>query len=129
MVASHARRAQLPGFDELTSSLLDATWFSARLAGTEGVIQRATNTQVLQRLMLLATDPAVNSEVRALALDAVNALDGWLEARAQEGDSLWRAHFSQARLQIQWAKDQPERLLELMPVVVPPGSPIGSDIY
>ena len=88
----------------------------------EGVVQRATNVLVLERLLMLSVDPAASSEVRALSMDAVIVLHGWLEERIGERDPIWRAHFANARILIQQARENPARILEIVPVVVPPGS-------
>jgi hypothetical protein len=129
MVHSHARQADLPGFDELTSSLLGATWFATRLPGMEGVIQRATNMLVLERLLMLSVDVEASAEVRALAVDAANVLHGWLDGRAGETDPTWRAHFAHAGILIQQARENPASVLKIIPVTVPPGSPIGAETY
>jgi hypothetical protein len=126
MVAAHAREPELPGFDELTSSLLEATWFSTRLPGMDGVIQRATNMLVLERLLILSANPEASSEVRGLAMDAVIGLQGWLEDRVRESDPTWRAHFASAANLIRQSFENPASILEIPPITVPPGSPIGA---
>ena len=126
MVAAHARNSRLPGFDELTGSVLGATWFATRLPGMEGVVQRSTNMLVLERLFALSVDPATSNEVRALASDAIVVLQNWLDSRVREPDPVWRAHFAHAQLLIQQVRDNPEAVQNITPVTVPPGSPIGA---
>ena len=116
----------MPGFDELTSTILGATWFSTRLPGMEGVIQRSTNMLVLERLLMLSVDAEASGEVRALAMDAVTVLHGWLEGKLRESNPVWRAHFAHARTLIQQVRDNPTLVQDMLPVTVPPGSPIGS---
>jgi len=126
LVAANARRGELPGFDELSSSLLDATWFSTRQSGIDGAIQRASNDLVLQRLMQLSVAANANADVRALALDAVSGLDDWLSGRvADERDAVWRAHYAQARQQIRRMLDDPASVESVTPLTPPPGDPIG----
>lgn len=126
MVAANAQQRDLPGFDQLTGSLLGATWYATRQTGTEGAIQRATNDLVLIRLMKLAVDAAANSDVRAIALDAVNSLDSWLSGQiSDETDIVWRAHFTLARQQIRQMLSEPASVERYPAVTVPPGSPIG----
>jgi len=126
LVAANARQGELPGFDELTAALMDATWFSARQPGIDGAIQRGSNDLVLQRLMQLSVAGNANADVRAIALDSVSGLDDWLSGRATgESDAVWRAHYTQARQQIRRMLDDPRGLGELSPVAAPPGDPIG----
>jgi hypothetical protein len=127
MIEQQSRDAEMPGFAELCESLLDASWYATRRAGTEGLIQRRTNTLVLQELMRLSVKPEASPEVRATAGDSVNTIDGWLSARTSgEPNSAWRALFADSRLMISRFRDDPAVLEQIPPVVVPPGSPIGT---
>jgi len=126
MVGSHARQSDLPGFDELLASLMGQTWYARRQNGIEAEIARVTNMQVVERLMLLANDTNATTQVRAIALDAVNGLDSWLAARAaRESDAGWRAHYGFASYQIQRMKDEPIDVEGHEMLQAPPGSPIG----
>ncbi len=126
MIAGNAREAAAPGFGELTESLLLATWYSRQHPGTDAEIQRATNTLVLERLMLLSVNQEADTQVRAIAFDAINELDSWLSTRlGRENSRQWRAHYRLARHQIQRMLDDPASLETLAPVMPPPGSPIG----
>ena len=125
MVAAHARQSNLPGFDELVSSLMASTWYASQRTGVEAEIQRATASQVLVRLMMMSLDPAVDSQLRAVALDAINALESWLAARAaRETDSGWRAHYGLARFRIERMRNDPTFRDTLSKHPAPPGSPI-----
>ena len=126
MTAGNARQAAMPGFGELTESLVRATWHSTQRAGTEGEIQRLTNSLVLQRLMLLSVNPEVDEQVRAIAFDRITELDSWLSARiAREPTRRWRSHYRLARHQIRRMLEDPASLESLVPVAPPPGSPVG----
>lgn len=127
MVAAGARQAESPGFGELSESLLRATWFSRQRSGVGGEIQRLTNDIVLERLMLLSVNPEADAQVRAIAFDAISELDRWLESRiARENVRQWRAHYRLARHQIERVRHDPASLETLVPVVSPPGSPVGN---
>jgi len=128
MSVANARNRDLPGFAELTGALIAATWQAERLPGIEAAIQRSSNEQTLQRLLLLSNDPAAGTDVRAIALDTVNTLDGWLSARvSREPDPVWRAHYFLARQQIRHAFEDPGSMEQWQPRPVPPGSPIGTE--
>jgi len=127
LIASNARQATMPGFSELTDDLLRATWFASHRSGIDGVIQRQTNNLALERLMMLAVNSSADSQVRAIALDAINQLDNWLLSRAtSENDSSWRAHYGFGRFQIQQMRDDPSSIEQIEPVTIPPGEPIGT---
>jgi hypothetical protein len=129
MIEQQSRTAEMPGFAELCDSLLDASWFASRRAGTEGLIQRRTNTLVLQELMRLSVEREASPEVRATASDSINAIDNWLSTRtSRESNSDWRALFVDSRLMIRRFRDHPTMLKHIPPVVVPPGSPIGTGL-
>lgn len=127
MIASRARNATSPGFDELTGDLLRATWFASPQSGIDGEIQRQTNNLVLEKLMMLAVNNEADAQVRAIVLDAINQLDDWLAPRAaSENDSAWRAHYGFARFQIEQMRNDPSSVEQIAPVTVPPGEPIGT---
>lgn len=127
LIASNARQATMPGFSELTDDLLRATWFASHQSGSDGEIQRQTNSLVLDRLMMLAMNTSADSQVRAIALDAVNQLDNWLAPRATtESDASWRAQYAYARFRIEQMRNDPSSVEQIEPVTIPPGEPIGS---
>jgi hypothetical protein len=127
MIVANAADSAMPGFHELTDSLLDRTWYAGPRTVIDGAIQRAVNIALLERLLLLTFDAEVSADVRALAAAAVNDLDTWLSpGNDRQGNSLWRAQHVLAREMIRQAREDPARLEKLVPVAVPPGSPIGS---
>ena len=128
MVLSNAR-FRTPGFAELTSELLEATWLAPHRGGIEGEIQRSVNNLVLERLMMLAVSEAADSQVRALTLDAINTLDDWLGRSAgSERDNSWRAHYQFARTRIEQMRNDPSAIAEIETVTPPPGEPIGETL-
>jgi hypothetical protein len=121
-----ALQPEQPAFDELLNELMQASWRSSRQAGAEGAIQRRTNAQVLERLMLLAADREAGNDVQAQAFDSINQLDRWLGGQAgSESDAAWRAHYAHARWQIARMRQDPSSLEQIVPRKPPPGSPIG----
>jgi hypothetical protein len=129
MIASSARNALLPGFDELTNDLLQATWLASQQSGMAGEIQRTTNNLALEGLMLLAINKETDAQVRAIALDAITQLERWLAQRvASERVSAWRAHYGFARFQIEQMRTDPASIEQTVPVTAPPGEPIGTTL-
>jgi hypothetical protein len=122
----HALQPEQPAFDELLNDLMQASWRSSRQSGAEGAMQRRTNIQVLERLMVLASDGDAGNDVQAQAFDSINQLDRWLSGRiGSENDAAWRAHYAHARWQIERMLEDPSSLERIVPITPPPGSPIG----
>ena len=75
---------------------------------------------------MLGADAEADTQVRAIAFDAVIELDRWLEVRiGQENDRHWRAHYRLARHRIEQVRRDPAALDGIVPVESPPGSPVG----
>ena len=123
--AARLERSGAPGFTAITHGLLDASWYADTGRGIELQIQRQTSMQVLYGLLGLAFDSSADTQVRALALVAVQELDAWL-ARRSPRDAAQRAHYAFARHEIARLQENPEAIESLVPAPVPPGSPIGS---
>ena len=122
----HALEPEQPAFDELLNVLMQASWRSSRQAGAEGAIQRRTNHQVLERLMLLAGNRDAGKDVEAQAFDSINQLDLWLSGQAgSANEAAWRAHYAHARWRIERMREDPSSVEQIVPVKAPPGSPIG----
>jgi hypothetical protein len=129
LIATSARSASSPGFDELINDLLDASWFASRQSGLDGEIQRSTNSLVLERLLMLAMNGKADMQVRAITLDAIERLDAWLADRiSNQSDNNWRAHYRFARFSIERMRTDPASIKQLAPVSAPPGAPIGTSL-
>lgn len=122
-----ARMAQndAPGFTVVTRGLISASWRSKPAGGTLGAIQRQTNMQVLHALLRLAFDADADGDVRSIALASVKDLSGWLTRQTPKSD-VWNAHYRFAQFEIERLLSDPAKIEALSPVVIPPGSPIGS---
>jgi len=123
--AARLSQSGAPGLVAVTDALLDASWYRKPSGGTIGAIQRQTNMQVLYAFLGLAFDASADSDVRAIALYSVSVLDNWL-SRQSPKDTVWRAHFEFARFEIDRLRNDPAQLPFVAPVIIPPGSPIGS---
>jgi hypothetical protein len=118
-------RADALDFYAVTTALLDATWYAKPAGGAIGAIQRQTNVQVVHGLLRLALDTSIDDQVRAVALHTLGSLDHWL-SRQSPRDVTLRAHYGFVRFEIERLRRDPTQLEFVMPVTVPPGSPIGS---
>ncbi len=128
MIEDHSLDPSNPGFDELTSDLLRATWKAPELNGYDGAIERAVDNVVLEGLMALAANPEAPAAVRAVASLKLNQLKVWLSTQLSASPaSSWRAPFFFARQEIERFQKNP--IEAQVPAVSPPppGSPIGSN--
>jgi hypothetical protein len=123
--AARLVREGAPGFDAVTAGLLRKTWYADPGSGEDAAIRRQTSMQVLYGLLGLALDSEADGDVRAQAMAAVDELDRWLAKRSPRVRVL-RSHYALARHEIRRLLDDPAALDTVVPVTVPPGSPIGS---
>ncbi len=123
--ATRMMRSGEPGFDAVLKKLLGASWYGKAVGGEIGMLRRQTNMQVLYGLLDLAFNAAADNDVRALVLDAIKNLQRWLGKQAPK-DETWRAHFGLAVFEIERLLANPDAIETLVPVVIPPGSPIGA---
>ncbi len=123
--AARLQQTGTPGFGSVAEALINASWRSKQARGLSGAIQRQTNLQVLYALFRLAFNPAADNDVRAISLAAISTLDTWLSRQSPKSDVL-NAHFRFAQFEIDRLLGDPAQIGAMIPVTVPPGSPIGS---
>jgi hypothetical protein len=102
--------------------LLQLAWFDD---SGDAAIQRQTGSILLSRLLQLSVTPDADMQVRAQALAAVDQLHDWLSGRSSD-DSATSAHYRLALWQIERMRHDPESVDGIVPLTVPPGSPIGA---
>ena len=123
--AARMQRNDAPGFAELLE-VLGARIAADAAAGPDAETGRQTQRLFVVALLGLVGNAAADAGVRGIALDAVTTLDERLAAPAS-GDTALAAHRAMLRRLIARGLDDPESVEGLLPVTVPPGSPIGSD--
>ena len=131
MNVHHAVASEQPAFSELLDRLLDASWGQDRSDGMGGALQRLTQRRVLQSLMGLSANSAVDGQVRAEAAAALAKLETELaqrrnDRRRNRTDSAWRAHEAAAGEQLQAWREDPAHWAPSSTPAPPPGSPIGA---
>jgi hypothetical protein len=122
----HASDTNLPDFQSVLYALMQASWTGQRRTAVEGVIQRVTADQFLNRLVILANDNKADSQVRAQAFFTLRALDLWLSKPQGQMEETWKAFYEQASHTIEIMMRDPSRLNPSQAYPVPPGSPIGN---
>lgn len=130
MIEYHALNSANPGFDELITSLLAATWKSQPASGYQGAVQRTVNSVVLNRLLTLAHDNEASSEVRAIASLKLDELKKWIATKApsaKDEDEAVRAELFFAASQIDHFEKNPAEMHLTRTAPPPDGDPIGND--
>jgi len=129
MIEYHALDAGNPGFDELVSDLLAATWKSSGdKGGYKSAIQRTVNSVVLDHLMTLAADDQASAQVRGIAALKLDELKKWIRTQAPSAkDESVRAQFFFAASQIDRFQRNPAEIHLTAPASPPDGDPIGTD--
>ena len=122
----HASDPSLPDFQSVLYALMRASWSGERHTAVEGVIQRVTASQFLNRLMNLANDTKADSQVRAQAYLTIQAMDRWASRPKGQMNDDWKAFYEQARHTIAVMMRDPSRVKPAEAYPVPPGSPIGN---
>jgi hypothetical protein len=130
MIEDHALDASNPGFDELLTDLIAATWKaqSSTAAGYKGAIQRTVNAVILDHLMMLAGDEGASAQVRALASLQLDRLKQWVKTQAPSTkDNAVQAQLFYAQSQIDRFQRNPAEIHLTTPAPPPDGDPIGTD--
>jgi hypothetical protein len=130
--AARMQRSGEPGFAAVTDRLLAVAWFDDN---EDAAMQSLTGDLVLTKLMQLAVSPDVDAGVRATALVAINELYDWLTAAEAapagqqaptDEESGARPQHALAQLQIERMRADPASVDAIVPIVPPPGGPIGA---
>ena len=122
--AARLSRQDSPSFGSLVDGLVAATW-DANVGVADAALQRQTRMQVLEGLLRLAVNDAVDDSAQAAALAAVDRLYGRTQRLVSANpDEL--AFLRLAQRKIERVLADPASVNQLPAVVVPPGSPIGS---
>lgn len=113
--AARMTRAGDPGFDEVLARLTELAWGDA----TDDVaMQRLIADVYLTQLLQLGVSAEADFAVRSLALDTIDDIYQRLDAD--------NAYHRLAGFRIERMRADPASVESIVPVTVPPGSPIGS---
>lgn len=125
LVEYHARDPEVPGLGEVLDVLLEATWRTTHTSRDWNEIQRVVDNVVLYRLVELACNDEVGSQVRALAGLKLWELAEWI---MDEVDSLEdedrKAHLMYAASMINLWFQNPDKVKLTKPLDPPMGPPI-----
>jgi len=127
LVDYHSRDSKLPGLSEVLDRLISFTWKSEHKSGVLGEIQRVVNNVVLFNLMSLVADERAAPQAKAMASLKLDELKIWLIQHVESSkDEDQKAHYHHAILQIKFFQRDPEKFKLSIPLLPPPGAPIGN---
>lgn len=126
MINQNARNKLSPHFREVTESLIKATWRAPLSTdANQAIVQRAVQSLTVSRLMDLAANDRAQSQVRAVATDALRSLSAVLKRTRAVGDTA--AHYRATADDIERFLTRPDApRKQTAPLVIPPGDPIGN---
>jgi len=126
IVLFSSRDKDQPPLEEIIDSLLKSTWYTPKQKDHEAEIQRSVNNIVLNNLILLAANKNNASQVRAVANLKIRQLQSWLKEKILgEKNEALLAHWLYAIDQIQFYRDNPDRIEIPGSLPIPAGAPIG----
>ncbi|HEX8071195.1 MAG TPA: zinc-dependent metalloprotease [Pyrinomonadaceae bacterium] len=128
LVQYHARDAANPDFQEVVAALVRRTWLEAAPRDDyQATVARAVQSLTVTRLMDLAGDDAAAPQVRAVATEALRALQERLKAPAGMTTAAEVAHRRAALDDIERFLTRPDAPRKRTPPPpAPPGDPIGA---
>ena len=126
MINQNARSRTSPHFSEAVDALVKAAWNNAAATNAnEAAIQRAVQSLTVNRLMDLAANSNANSEVRAVATEALRSLAGSLKQAGLSGMAGAHNRFTVDEIERFLARPAEPRK-PTAPLQTPPGDPIGN---
>jgi hypothetical protein len=127
LVEYHSRDNTQPAFETVLDKLIDQTWKAPQRIGYKGELQKLVNDLVLKQLLTLAATGSAPGSVRGKTILKINELKKWMnKAMVAAGDEQ-KASLMFGLSQIGEFEKTPEKFQPAKTVVMPDGSPIGTD--
>jgi len=127
LLIQKARNENMPGLDNLISTILENSILKEEVSGYEGSIQRAINMAVLRNLIQLAANENTAPDVKAVtSLSLENLQAKLIELQAESDEMVWEAHYRYMAGLIGDYYTDPGSVPIPPPPYTPPGAPIGS---
>ena len=126
MISQNARSRNSPHFSEVVDALVKTVWSNAATTNpNETAIQRALQSLTVNELMDLAANSNANTQVRAVATEALRSLAGSLKQASVSGMSGAHNRFTVEEIERFLARPAEPRK-PTQPLATPPGDPIGN---
>ena len=125
-INQNARNKNNPHFREVVTEMMKTAWKTlAPAESNQAVIQRAVQGITVSRLMDLAANERAQSQVRAVASEALRNLLATLKRTTTTGDAAaFNRHLADDITRFLERPDAPRK--QTAPLATPPGDPIGN---
>ncbi len=127
LVQYQARDNTQPGLIPVLDKLLAQTWKAPQQNGYNGELQRLVNSLALKQLLTLAATNTAPESVRGIALLEIDGLKKWMHGAVNTSDSNQKANILFGLSQIDEFEKKPDKFKPAPSIIMPDGSPIGSD--
>ena len=128
MIEYNGRNENLPGFSELVDDIVNRTLKAGVDEGLSGEIQRMVNKLVIKHLINLAIDEAATHQTRAICYLKLDDLNKWMSQEIRKNPDLNQfAFLKHTKAIVEKYINDFEYQRTAKPVVIPAGSPIGTE--
>ena len=128
MIEYNGRNENLPGFSELVDDIVNRTLKAGVDEGLSGEIQRMVNKLVIKYLINLAIDEAATHQTRAICYLKLDDLNKWMSQEIRKNPDLNQfAFLKHTKAIVEKYINDFEYQRTAKPVVIPAGSPIGTE--
>jgi hypothetical protein len=129
MVEYKSRETSLPGFENVLTELIGATWKKSHKNPYHGEINRVVSMELLNQMLQLAENPSASTQARAITLSGIYKLEKWMQSKYRlEKSDTEKSHLLFALESIKRFKDNPGLFKPNDPDPLPMGSPIGNNM-
>ncbi len=127
LVEYQARDNTQPGLIPVLDKLVAQTWKAPQQTGYKGELQNLVNSLVVKQLLTLAANSQAPESVRGIALMEIDGLKKWMHGIVNTATGNQKANLLFGLLQIDEFEKNPDMFKSEPSLVMPDGSPIGSD--
>jgi len=127
LVEYHARDNAQPGLIPVLDKLIAQSWKARQQTGYKGELQRLVNGLVVKQLLTLAASEDAPESTRGIALLEIDGLKKWMTTTLNTSSGNQKANLLFGLSQISAFEKNPEQFKPAPSLVMPDGSPIGSE--
>lgn len=126
LVTFKARQSDQPGLDEVLDKTIKHVWMSPSSNRLDRTLQRIVEMEMMNHLMGLAVNDRAYDEVRAKAMNSINAIRAYAKGRTQTQTNEDGVYYQYVVQQIDQFLEEPSEFKQPNVIKAPDGSPIGS---
>ena len=127
LVEYQSRDNTQPGLIQVLDKLITQTWKAPQQNWYKGELQRLVNNLTLKQLLTLAATTSAPESVRGIALLEIDGLKKWMHVSMNTAIGNQKANLLFGLSQIDEFEKNPAQFKPAQVLVMPDGSPIGSE--